>query len=310
VRERAEAILHASVDDPHDPFALVRLDGDALTGDPMRLVDEANTIPLFGGRRAVSVRSGARSNIAPAIEALLASPGDHCRVVIEAGDLKRNSALRSLCERSPRVAAIACYPDDERQLGRLIESELQAAGIAIAPDARAALVDLLGGDRKASLSEIGKLALYAQGKKQIDLSDVVAVVADASMLTSDALVDAVFAGRIADAETEFAKARTAGTSPASLISAALRHVGQLHRARVSLDRRDGLAQAAEIVCGRNFRRQPLVEAALKAWTATRLEQAMLRIADTLLASRVQTALAESLVERAFLDLAIEARTKK
>ena len=53
VRERAEKIIAASVDDPRDPFALVHLEGDELASEPSRLVEEAHTIPLFGGKRAV-----------------------------------------------------------------------------------------------------------------------------------------------------------------------------------------------------------------------------------------------------------------
>jgi len=60
VRERAEALLASAVDDPTDPFSLVRLDGDELSAEPSRLVDEALTIPLFGGRRAIRVRAGSR----------------------------------------------------------------------------------------------------------------------------------------------------------------------------------------------------------------------------------------------------------
>src|SRR6266545_1687661 len=93
VRERAEALIHASIDDPKDPFQLVRIDGDDLSGEPTRLVEEANTIPLFGGRRAVWVKAGSR-NIAPAVEALVACSSPDCRVVIEAGDLRRNAPLR------------------------------------------------------------------------------------------------------------------------------------------------------------------------------------------------------------------------
>ena len=52
VRERAEALLASAVDDPNDPFSLVKLDGDELSAEPSRLVDEAMTVPLFGGRRA------------------------------------------------------------------------------------------------------------------------------------------------------------------------------------------------------------------------------------------------------------------
>src|SRR3984893_18242036 len=58
VSERADAMVRAAVDDPNDPFALVRLDGDELAGDPSRLIDEANTVPLFGGRRAIRVKAG------------------------------------------------------------------------------------------------------------------------------------------------------------------------------------------------------------------------------------------------------------
>src|SRR3954465_7329770 len=70
VSERVDAIVRASVDDPADPFALVRLDGDALASDPARLIDEAPPVPLFGGRRAIRVRAGSR-NIVPAIEGVL-----------------------------------------------------------------------------------------------------------------------------------------------------------------------------------------------------------------------------------------------
>src|SRR3954449_12804975 len=49
VSERVDAIVRASVDDPGDPFALVRLDGETLASDPARLADEALTVPLFGG---------------------------------------------------------------------------------------------------------------------------------------------------------------------------------------------------------------------------------------------------------------------
>ena len=45
VRERAEALIASSVDDPNDPFSLARLDGDELAGEPSRLVEEADDHP-------------------------------------------------------------------------------------------------------------------------------------------------------------------------------------------------------------------------------------------------------------------------
>jgi len=165
IGERVRAVLAASVDDMSDPFALARLNGEELAAEPTRLVEEALTMPLFGGRRAVWVKAGSR-NIAPAVEALLDDPlfaaARECRVVIEAGDLRRNAPLRVLCERAKNATALPCYADSERDRARLIDDEMRAAGLSLAPDARAVLIPLLGGDRAASRSEIQKLALYAR----------------------------------------------------------------------------------------------------------------------------------------------------
>ncbi len=143
VRERADALLASAVDDPNDPFSLVRLDGDELSAEPSRLVDEAMTIPLFGGRRAIRVRAGSRS-FASGIDTLAEAPPRDCRVVIEAGELRPESPLRKACERAKTAVAIACYPDGERDLAKLIDDELRVSGLRIAPDARATLVSLLG----------------------------------------------------------------------------------------------------------------------------------------------------------------------
>jgi DNA polymerase-3 subunit delta len=309
VRERAEAVINKSVEDVRDPFALVRLEGDALAANPSRLVEEAHTIPLFGGRRAVWIKAGGRS-VAPAVEMLIAAPSAECRVVIEAGDLKRNDKLRSACERAKSAVAIACYPDTERDLARLIDEEMRAAGLNLAPDARAALIPLLGGDRRASRNEIHKLALYAAGKDKVTLEDVFAVVADASALALDQTIDAAFAGRTGEVETQFAKARVAGTAPGSIISAAQRQVALLHKTRLAVDTG---ASADEAINGMippvHFRRRPLVQAALTGWTSARLSRVMAQLAEAALEARRQASLAEALAHRTLLSIAIAARRK-
>lgn len=309
VRERAEKILKASVDSFDDPFSLVRLDGDDLSGDAGRLVDEANTIPLFGGRRAVWLKAGGR-NIAPAVEALLASPPTDCRVVIEAGDLKRSAPLRTLCESSKSAVAIPCYVDGEREIGRLIDEEMQAAALTITPDARALLTPLLGGDRQASRNEIRKLALFAHGQREVGVDDVIAVVSEASALALDGIVDAMFAGRLAEAESQFAKARTAGTTPGSILSTAMRQLSSLHKMRLSVD--EGRSVGAVVEGAQppiHFRRKSLFEAALKAWTGERLVRVMGQLAEAALEVRRQPNLADAIAQRAVLSIASAARRR-
>jgi len=298
VSERAGALVSSAVDDPDDPFALVRLDGDELAADPPRLVDEAMTIPLFGGRRAIWIKAGGRDFTA-AVEALMARSVRDCRIVIEAGDLRRTAGLRALCERAPMVAAIACYVDGERDLGRLIDEEMRTANLSISADARGALIPLLGGDRRASRNEVRKLALYALGKARIEIDDVEAVVADASALVLDNVVDAVFAGRAAEVETSFARAQDAGIAPGRIVTAALFQVAQLHRARLGVENGASIQDAAEQLTGKaQFRRKRAIEAALKSWTAARLERVMAQLSEASLDARRLTGAAAALADPA------------
>jgi DNA polymerase III subunit delta len=310
VRERAEALIRSSVDDPKDPFALARLDGDDLSAEPTRLIEEANTIPLFGGRRGIWVRAGTR-NFAPAVETLIASPSPDCRVVIEAGDLKRSAPLRAICERAKNAAALPCYPDAEQDLLRLIEDEMREAGLSISPDARAALVPVLGGDRLASRHELRKLALYVRGKTRVEIDDVIAVVADASTVALEGLIDAAFAGRTSELEIQLGKARTAGIAGGSMLSAALRQVAQLHKARLAIEDGASIGEAsARIQPFVHFSRKTMVEAALRNWTSPRLERAMAQLAEATLTARRESATAELIAPRTLLALTVNARRKQ
>jgi DNA polymerase-3 subunit delta len=305
VSERANAIVKASVDDVNDPFALARLEGEQLSAEPSRLVEEALTMPLFGGRRAVWVKAGSR-NIAPAVEALLGAPIAQCRVVIEAGDLRRNAPLRTLCERAKNAAALPCYADGERERARLIDDEMRTAGLTLAPDARALLIPLLGGDRQASRNELRKLTLYAHGRGQVGIDDVTAVVSDASALALDDIVDSAFAGRPAELEAQLAKARTAGSSAGSILFNAQRQLAQLHKWRSAIEQGSSFSLDA-VQPPLHFRRKAPVEAALKVWNAARLVTAMGELADAVLESRRKPALADTIAERALLAIAANGR---
>src|SRR6516162_4669028 len=168
VRERADALIASAIDDPNDPFSLVKLDGDELSAEPSRLVDEAMTVPLFGGRRAIRVRAGSRS-FASGVDTLAEMSIRDCRIVIEAGELRPETPLRKACERAKTAVAIGCYPDTERDLAKLMEDELRLASLRIAQDARASLMALLGGDRQASRNELRKLTLFALGVGEVTL---------------------------------------------------------------------------------------------------------------------------------------------
>lgn len=310
VRERVDALVKASVDDPNDPFAFVRIEGEDLSANPSRLVDEAHTVPLFGSRRAVLVKAGSR-NIASSVEPVLNAPSDECRIIIEAGDLKKTSPLRTLIEKAKTAAALPCYVDSSAALGQLIEAEMRDAELTIAPDARAMLVSLLGGDRMASRNEIRKLALYAHGKGRVELNDVMAVVADASALALDGVIDAAFAGKTAEVETEFSKARAGGSSPAAIISAAIRQVASLHKMKLAIDDGDSVEWAMKRGAPPvHFTREKKVGDALRIWSPQRLVRTMEQLAEASLDARRNGTLAETIAQRTLLSIAVSARRRE
>jgi DNA polymerase III subunit delta len=309
VRERADALLASAVDDPNDPFSLVKLDGDELSAEPSRLVDEAMTVPLFGGRRAIRVRAGSRS-FASGVDTLADTPLKDCRIVIEAGELRAESPLRKACERAKTAVAIACYPDGERELSKLIDDELKIANLRIAQDARATLMALLGGDRQASRNELRKLTLYAHGKGEVTLDDVMAVVADASELKLDPIVDGAFAGKPDLVEGEFAKAMVAGTYPGLIVSAAQRQAAWLHKSALAVAEGAPVSTVLEGGFPRlHFSRKAAVETALRHFSTARLSAIIDQLATAALDMRKQPALAAAIAQRALLSIAANARRK-
>jgi DNA polymerase III subunit delta len=304
INERVRVLTKTLVDDPTDPFQLVRLPGDEVASDPGRLADEANTVPLFGGRRAILLDAGAKSLI-PALEVQL-DTRQAAPVVIEAGALKRDAPLRKLVERSRTGVAIECYPDDEGALERLIEAEAAAAGLGIEGDAKAMLTGLLGADRLASRAEIAKLTLFAHGRSAITAEDVEAVVADASALASEALIDAAFLGDLSALEQSARRVMgPGGTDPGVLLGAALRHATWLHRARVDLDGGAPLPQVLEAStrAGISFKRKAACEQQLKRGKAEILGRMVIRLGDAIGQVRREPGLGPELALRALWTVA-------
>jgi DNA polymerase III subunit delta len=309
VRERADALLASAVDDPNDPFSMVRLDGDELSAEPSRLVDEALTVPLFGGRRAIRVRAGSRS-FASGVDTLADTALKDCRIVIEAGDLRPESPLRKACERAKTAVAIGCYPDGERELAKLIDDELRLANLRMAGDARAALLALLGGDRQASRNELRKLTLFAHGEGEVTLDHVMAVVADASEMKLDPIVDGAFAGRPDLVESEFAKAMVAGTYPGVIISAAQRHAAWLHKSSLAVAEGTPVSTLLDSGFPRlHFSRKPMAETALRHFSAAKLVAVMEQLGTAALEMRKQTSLAAAIAQRTLLSIAANAKRR-
>ncbi len=306
VSERVQRLLKAVVDDPADPFQLVRLTGDDLNHDAPRLTDEAGTIPLFGGRRAVLVEGGGGKAVAAAVELFLQAPSS-CPVVIEAGALKFDAPLRKAIERSKVGAAIECFPDGEREVAALIDAEVAAAGLTISADAKQLLASLLGADRMASRSEIGKLLLYAHGTQGIEVEDVEAAVANASVQAFDHAVDAAFSGDTAALDEAIRRLHLNAPDAGQMLGNALRHAVMLQRRKLS-----GGAEGAGFGYrgGTSSRRKALIERQVETLGTDVLGRIVIRLGEAIALARLDSRLAQDHATRALWSVALAARPKR
>ncbi|MFA5949151.1 MAG: DNA polymerase III subunit delta [Hyphomicrobium sp.] len=306
VAERAQSFAKACAAKFNPPGELLRLDDTDLDGDPDRLAVELATVPMFGGPKIIRVTSGRRVNAAalrPLLEIKLEG-----MLIVESGNLKPDDSLRGLFEKSALAAAVACYSDGVQDLEALIREVLKEASLSISPDAREALVARLGADRALSRGEIEKLALYARGKREVDIADVEAVVGDVSELALERIYNAAAAGQAARALSECERAVASGESAQGIIAATQRHFQKLHRVRGAVERggsvEDALRQMRPPL---HFKQKDAFAQQCRLWTGERLLEAQRRIAVTAKAARLSSALEDALAERLLFSLAELAR---
>ncbi|HZT46366.1 MAG TPA: DNA polymerase III subunit delta [Hyphomicrobiaceae bacterium] len=301
VSERAALLARrlAGRDDP--PGEIIRLDDAVLEEDPDRVFVELQTLPMFGGRKVVRATAGRRITAA-LLAPLVESAGLEASLIVEAGNLRPDDALRGLFEKARGAAAVACYPDEARDLEGVVREVLAAAKLDIAPEAKRLLLARLGADRALSRAEIEKLALYAHGKRVVDEADVEAAVGDAAELALDRIVLAAAAGEAA-ALAELDRSLSAGESAQAVIAALQRHFLRLHRMRSALDAgrpMDDIVRAQRPPL--HFKQRDAIEQQCRAWPVARLGSALAHIAEAAKAARLNPALEATLAERLLLDL--------
>jgi len=307
VSERAAALARRLA--ARETGEILRLDDADLEDDPARISVELQTVAMFGGRKIVRATAGRRVNAA-ALKPLVESGNLEGFLIVEAGNLRPDEALRSLFEKSARAAAVACYPDEARDLDAVIAEVLGAASIEIAPEARKLLIARLGADRALSRAEVQKLAIFARGKPRIEEADVEAAVGDAAEMALDRIVLASGSGRAADAVAECDRCVAGGESAQSVIAALQRHFLRLHRLRSGYDAGRSLDEVMRALRPPpHFRQKAALEQQCRDWSLAGLDTALARIAEAAKAARLSSALESPLAERLLLELGALAKGK-
>lgn len=310
VSERARELSKKTKVDLTDDFSVIKLEASEISSDPGRLADEIGSVGLFGGDRLIWVKNaGGDKKLPDAISAVLSEIPDSVTLIVEAGDLKKSSPLRKLSEKSSLALAIPCYADDGRALQAIIDQELSAGKLRIEADARQLLVGFLGGDRLASRGELQKLTLYCQGQETITVEDVTEAIGDASAISVDETVDAILTGNINDLDTFFSKIVISKTPIFLVLRSCLVQLQQIDvmRSEIEMNKKQAGQVMAEMGRYIHFKRKPAFEKALRKWTCTKLRSEMDRLSNTILETRKNATLEESIARQALMRVCLLSR---
>lgn len=302
-RERSRSLARKILGGDENPLNLLRLDGDQVAREPGALADEANAISMFGGRRVIWI-DAQRQDLLRALTPLFADPPRDCAIIVRAGQLRKDNALRLAFEKMPNGASIECWSDEQASLARLIDGEAQAAGLAIASDARTALMALLGADRETTRGEIAKLMLYAHGRERIEVEDLEAIVSGAAPSKLERVIDSSLTGDLRDAAASAAQYFNEGGDGEQLMARLIAQLMHLHRLRQEMDR----SQPVDAARLPSFMRLPpsarrALSRQAEAWTSEAIARRLPAVQTAGANVRAQPALARLLATRLLWALA-------
>lgn len=310
VRERADRMAGAIVEDLTDPFRVSDLSAANIKENPARLLDEAAALSMTSGTRIVRVR-GANDTQTPLFNALFETEQPLSLVIAEAGELRPRSPLRILFEECDNAVAIGCYLDDTSGIDNLIRDTCQTHNLTITPDARRYLVNNLGSDRLVSRSELNKLVLYLGQSRQITEPDVSAVVGDNGEATMNGFALAVAEGDHCQVTRALARLAHEGVTSVQALRGAQHHLHRLHLIAIRVASGESIARAVSSLRPPvHFTARSAVQRQALAWSDIQLRRAMSLLLDAEIDCKSGGNLSTVIANMAFLRVANAAQRLK
>jgi DNA polymerase-3 subunit delta len=307
VRERAERLGLSVVSDLRDPFRVAEIEGAALLESPARLAAEAAALSMTGGRRLVRIRA-ATNGIAATFESFLSNESPEALIVVEAGDLAKDSRLRAVFEEAANTAAIACYLDSSAAIAGIVRDSLRAQGTTISVEALEEAVSLLGADRGTTRREVEKLLIYAHGNTSVSLTDVRTILGDESEARIEEVCDAAGEGDAFRLDRALERLWAAGISPIAVLRVAMGHFQRLAVAKLKVaqgETPDTVARRARPPV--HFTRLPGFKAQLRNWSDGRIAETLDLLLESEVLCKSTGVPAEAVCSRALFTVAAWAR---
>ncbi|HEY1415531.1 MAG TPA: DNA polymerase III subunit delta, partial [Caulobacteraceae bacterium] len=229
-------------------------------------------------------------------------------LLIEAGDLGRDSGVRKLAEKAAGCAVIPCYEDEAGDLIQFTREALAKENLALTAEAQQVFVQRLPHERGVARQEMERLILYlgpgsgvTAGPK--DLEDFLGVEPEASL--AEAASEA-FGGRLASAQASLRRAAREGLGGAAAVRAMSGHLARLRRVAIAHQSGASLQEAVK-GAGVFWKAEREMTRQARAWTLAELDTAQPELLAADQACKQAGAPDELIAERLALSFAGRAR---
>lgn len=279
VRQRAAALAESWLGKHADPMARVEFSAEQIAEDGALLADELAAMSLMAPKRVVLLREAGASQLA-SIEAAVASRAPENFLIVYATEsLGSSDKLRLWAEKSPHVAAIACYKDEGSSLDQFIRDTLRGYGLRVSNEGLRLLSSQLSGDRQIILNELEKLSLYVGDEvEEVSLEDVLASVGENNDKSFDELNNAVAAGDMVGLCRLSDRLLMEGNHGLLLVRSVMRYLGKLEA--IAIKREGGMSVDAAIEGLRPpvfFKAKPMLKAHASRWGSNACATALAKL---------------------------------
>ena len=264
------------------PFSVIALTPADLKSTPNRVLEEANTADLMGGRRLIWFKEASATHAD-----IMADFVEKCQtdafLLMTAENLTKSSALRVESETSPDILVIACYPPEVMDLRRIIVDFARGAGFDLTAEATDYLIQNTDNNTLILKNELNKIALWNGDKKRITL-DLIQQLVGTGTVNTDTLIQAVANRQTERTISALNALILQGENPVSLMRMVARYFDALLKGVDKMDAGENSTDVAKkILRPAQFRLEEAVIGQLRSWS----KESLLKAHKTLLDAEIQ-----------------------
>lgn len=259
--------------DGQNDFSVVTITPDMLKQNGALLGDELSSYGFFATKKLVHLKDAEDALVKP-LQAALEAPDAGHFIVIQAEELGPKSTLRAMAEKSPDIAAMACYMLEGANLQRFIQGQFQQNQAKISSDAVMMLIDRLGNDLTPLRNVIQQLIAFVGGDAPVvQVEHVEALLIDQAEQEMDVVIQSVADADMPQLDRALHTLHESGVAMVAVLRSLQYYFYRLRQIHLALKEGEDfklLMKRLRVF----FKQEAAIKRQLRFWPVTRIDAAL------------------------------------